>query len=84
MPYDHLDLLEPAPFSVLLADAQPLMRLGVAALVYAQPDMRVVAEAASLDELQALRARHQPDVVCLDTALLRPAAGRASGRAAPR
>ncbi|WP_189690061.1 LuxR C-terminal-related transcriptional regulator [Pseudorhodoferax aquiterrae] len=72
MPDDLPDLPEPAPFSVLLADAQPLMRLGVAALVDAQADMHVVAQAASLDALQALLARHRPDLVCLDIALLDP------------
>lgn len=72
MPYHHSEPRKPAPLSVLLADPQPLLRLGVAALIDAQADMRVVAQAASVAELQDLRARHRPDVVCIDIAMLDP------------
>lgn len=70
MPSPEPDLRQPAPISVLLADPQPLLRLGVAALIDAQPDMRVAAQAASAQELDALRQHHRPDIVCLDVALL--------------
>src|SRR6218665_1513131 len=72
MPYHYSDLLKPAPMSVLLADPQPLLRLGVAALLDAQPDMRVVAQAASGQEIDALCALHRPDLVCVDLPLLDP------------
>lgn len=72
MPYHYSDLLKPAPMSVLLADPQPLLRMGVAALLDAQPDMHVVAQAASSQEIDALRAQHRPDIVCVDIAMLDP------------
>ena len=70
MPYHPLPLHNPAPLTVLLADSQPLLRLGVAALIDAQPDMRVVAQASTVQELNGLRRVHRPDIACVDIALL--------------
>jgi DNA-binding NarL/FixJ family response regulator len=52
--------------SVLLADDQALVRAGFRALLDAEPDITVVAEAG--DGLQAahLAAEHRPDVVLMD------------------
>jgi DNA-binding NarL/FixJ family response regulator len=52
--------------SVLLADDQALLRAGFRALLNAEPDIRVVAEAA--DGLEAVRQAQQtrPDVVLMD------------------
>ena len=52
--------------SVLLADDQALVRAGFRALLNAEPDIRVVAEAA--DGLEAVRQaqRTRPDVVLMD------------------
>ena len=61
-----------ARLRVLLADAQPLLRLGVAALIDAEADMQVVAQAASAAELPTLCERHQPDIVSIDLSLLDP------------
>ncbi|MFD5317425.1 response regulator [Streptomyces sp. NPDC127098] len=51
---------------VLLADDQVLVRAGFRALLDAQPDVTVVAEAADGDEAVALTRRHRPDLVLMD------------------
>ncbi|MEW9547264.1 response regulator [Nonomuraea sp. NPDC050783] len=51
---------------VLLADDQALVRAGFKALLDAQPDMTVVAEAADGAEAVRLSGRHAPDVVLMD------------------
>ena len=52
--------------SVLLADDQALVRAGFRALLDAQPDIEVVAEANDGREAIALAAEHAPDVVLMD------------------
>ncbi|GAA1864760.1 response regulator transcription factor [Myceligenerans crystallogenes] len=51
---------------VLLADDQALVRGGFRALVDSEPDMRVVAEAATGDDAVSLTLEHLPDVVLMD------------------
>ncbi|MBB5074596.1 response regulator transcription factor [Nonomuraea endophytica] len=51
---------------LLLADDQALVRAGFKALLDAQPDMSVVAEAADGAEAVRLAAQHTPDVVLMD------------------
>ncbi|MGK3205410.1 response regulator [Amycolatopsis sp. MEPSY49] len=51
---------------VLLADDQPLIRSGFRALLDAEADVEVVAEAADGGEAVTLALRHLPDVVLLD------------------
>ena len=51
---------------VVLADDQSLVRAGFRALLDAQPDIRVVAEAADGDEVVRLALEHRPDVVLMD------------------
>ncbi|THV27070.1 response regulator [Glycomyces paridis] len=51
---------------VLLADDQPLMRGGFRALIDAEDDMTVVAEAADGPTAVRLAAQHHPDVALLD------------------
>ncbi|MEV0582031.1 response regulator transcription factor [Nonomuraea sp. NPDC050310] len=51
---------------LLLADDQALVRAGFKALLDAQPDMTVVAEAADGAEAVRLAAEHTPDVVLMD------------------
>jgi DNA-binding NarL/FixJ family response regulator len=51
---------------VLLADDQPLIRGGFRALLAAEDDIDVVAEAANGDEAVALSIEHTPDVALID------------------
>ncbi|TQM38496.1 response regulator [Pseudonocardia cypriaca] len=51
---------------VLLADDQPLIRGGFRALLDAEPDIRVVGEAANGREAIELALRHRPDVALVD------------------
>jgi DNA-binding NarL/FixJ family response regulator len=51
---------------VLLADDQALLRAGFRALLDAQDDVRVVAEAASGAEAVQLAREYRPDVVLMD------------------
>jgi len=52
--------------SVLLVDDHALVRQGVRAFLDAQPDLRVVAEAASGREAVEAAKTHAPDVVLMD------------------
>jgi DNA-binding NarL/FixJ family response regulator len=52
--------------SVLLADDQALVRAGFRALLNAEPDIQVVAEAADGLEAIKLAQQHKPDVVLMD------------------
>jgi DNA-binding NarL/FixJ family response regulator len=51
---------------VLVADDQELVRAGFAMIIDAQPDLRVVAEAADGVEAVAAVRAHRPDVALLD------------------
>ncbi len=51
---------------ILTVDDHPILRKGLAALVNAEPDMKLVAEAANGKEaIEAFRS-HQPDVTLMD------------------
>jgi DNA-binding NarL/FixJ family response regulator len=52
--------------SVLIADDQALVRAGFRALLDAQDDIVVVAEAADGDEAYRVALEHRPDVVLMD------------------
>ncbi|ADD42152.1 response regulator [Stackebrandtia nassauensis] len=51
---------------VLLADDEALIRAGLAAIIDAEADLEVVAEAADGVDAVALTKRHRPDVVLMD------------------
>lgn len=56
----------PAPIRIVLADDHPLFRQGISALLADQPDMELVAEAATgLEAIEQFRAHH-PDVTLMD------------------
>ncbi|MGQ4329018.1 response regulator [Streptomyces hayashii] len=56
----------PAPVRVMVADDNPVVRAGLAALLRDRDDIVVVAEAADGREACEAAARHRPDVVLLD------------------
>ncbi len=51
---------------ILLADDHKVLRQGIAQVLEAQPDMRVVAEAGTGTETVALAHKHQPDIILMD------------------
>ncbi|GGM21024.1 DNA-binding response regulator [Micromonospora sonchi] len=51
---------------VLIVDDDELVRIGLRAIIDAQPDLRVVGEAADGIEVPSLVARHRPQVVLMD------------------
>lgn len=57
--------MSPAPTRVLLADQHPLIRLGVRALLGAEPDLELVAEATTSEGTVEMLEAHQPDVLVL-------------------
>jgi len=54
------------PIRILAVDDHPLLRGGIAALIAAQPDMRLVAEASSGEEAVEQFRRHRPDITLMD------------------
>jgi DNA-binding NarL/FixJ family response regulator len=52
--------------SVVLADDQALVRVGLRKILENEPDTTVVAEAGNGEEAVAAAARHRPDVVLMD------------------
>ncbi|MBO0836571.1 MAG: response regulator transcription factor [Actinobacteria bacterium] len=56
----------PAQLAVLIADDHPVVREGLRGMLAAEPDVCVVAEAASGDEAVVMASRHRPDVVLMD------------------
>jgi DNA-binding NarL/FixJ family response regulator len=55
--------------SVLVVDDHPIMRLGVAAIINAQGDMKVCGQAGSGEEAVALFKKSRPEITLLDLRL---------------
>lgn len=51
---------------VLLADDHPVVRAGLRAMLSAEPDIEVIAEASSPTEAVAMAAEHSPELVLMD------------------
>jgi DNA-binding NarL/FixJ family response regulator len=56
----------PSPIRVLSVDDHPLIREGIAAILEAEPDMRLVGEATNGREAIEGFRRHRPDVTLMD------------------
>ena len=56
----------PSSIRVLTVDDHALLREGIAALVNAEPDMELVAEASDGEEAIKQFRRHRPDVTLMD------------------
>jgi DNA-binding NarL/FixJ family response regulator len=60
---------EAAKISVMIVDDHPLMRVGIAAIINARPNMTVVAQAGTGEEAIALFRKHAPDLTLMDLRL---------------
>src|SRR6266851_4399079 len=61
--------MRPERIRVMCVDVHRLVREGVAALINQQPDMEVVARAASAEDAIVLFREHKPDVTLMDLEL---------------
>jgi two-component system, NarL family, response regulator len=59
----------PNMIRILAVDDHPLLRKGIATLVNAEPDMKLVAEAANVEEAVESFRLHRPDVTLMDIQL---------------
>jgi DNA-binding NarL/FixJ family response regulator len=59
----------PSMIRILAVDDHPLLRKGIAALVNAEPDMKLVAEASNGEEAVESFRQHRPDVTLMDLQL---------------
>ncbi len=62
-------MADSVPIRVLSVDDHPLVREGIAAIVNNQPDMSLVAEAASCGDAVEQFRQHRPDVTLMDLRL---------------
>jgi DNA-binding NarL/FixJ family response regulator len=56
---------------VLVVDDHPIVRVGIAAIINAQPDMATVAQTGTAEEAIQLFEKHQPDITLMDLRLPR-------------
>jgi DNA-binding NarL/FixJ family response regulator len=61
--------MDPEPIRILTVDDHPLLRKGIAALVNAEDDMKLIAEASTGEEAIEKFRVHQPDVTLMDIQL---------------
>jgi len=62
-------MTNPEKIKVMVVDDHPLMRVGVASIINARPDMAVVAQTGTGEEALALFPLHKPDVTLMDLRL---------------
>src|SRR5208283_5289524 len=70
-PQSHgIDLMNTGtPIRIMVVDDHPVVRFGLVAMLGAQPDFTVVAQASKGEEAIALFREHQPDVCLMDLRL---------------
>jgi DNA-binding NarL/FixJ family response regulator len=59
----------PQPIRILIVDDHPIMRVGIAAILNAQPDMQVVAQAGTATEAVRMFAAEKPALTLMDLRL---------------
>ena len=57
------------PITILIVDDHPIMRVGIQAILNAQPDFQVVAQAGTAVEAVRIFAAHRPDLTLMDLRL---------------
>lgn len=57
------------PITILIVDDHPIMRVGIQAILNAQPDFQVVAQAGSATEAVRVFAAQRPDLTLMDLRL---------------
>src|SRR6202041_3536720 len=62
-------MIDPAQIRVLSVDDHPLLREGIAAIINNEPDMVLIADAASGSEALQKFREHRPDVTLMDLRL---------------
>src|SRR5215469_14226073 len=62
--------VKPGAIRIILADSQAIYRVGIRKIFALEDDLRVVAQADSLENLRAAIERYPTDVVLLEGALL--------------
>jgi len=62
--------VRPGTIRIILADSQAIYRVGIRKIFALEDDIRVVAQADSLDNLRSALERHPADVVLLEGGLL--------------
>src|SRR5690348_3058360 len=62
--------VKPGAIRIILADSQAIYRVGIRKIFALEDDIRVVAQADSLENLNSAIARFPTDVVLLEGALL--------------
>src|SRR6202041_2873030 len=62
-------MIDPAQIRVLSVDDHPLLREGIAAIINNEPDMLLVADAASGSEALQKFREHRPDITLMDLRL---------------
>jgi two-component system, NarL family, nitrate/nitrite response regulator NarL len=62
--------LKPGTVRIILADSQAIYRVGIRKIFALEDDVRVVAQADSIDSLRSALERHPADVVLLEGGLL--------------
>ena len=62
--------IKPGTVRIILADSQAIYRVGIRKIFALEDDIRVVAQADSLDNLRSALERHPADVVLLEGGLL--------------
>src|ERR1039457_1096507 len=63
------EMKEAIKIRVLVVDDHPIMRMGIAAIIEATPDMTTVAQAGSGEEAVELFEKHLPDITLMDLRL---------------
>src|ERR1035441_5612776 len=66
---EQAEMKEAIKIRVLVVDDHPIMRMGIAAIIEATPDMTTVAQAGSGEQAVELFEKHLPDITLMDLRL---------------